>query len=363
MNSKDQEKISLHGGDIYTEGVFKGRKLIDFSSNINPLGISEIFKNNLEEGLKNAEIYPDVHYRELKDNIIKYLGVNFIKENDIVLGNGAAEIIDLSIGSFKKVLIVVPSFVEYELDARKWGCEIEFSSLNENMDIDYEDVFSKFHGADALIIGNPNNPNGKVINKNKFWRILQYAESSKKTIILDEAFIEFTEEKNNTFLKEIGSYSCIFIIRALTKFFAIPGIRFGYGITKKQSLINRIKEKQNPWNINCFAELAAKYILKDKKYIKESKAWMNEEVNYLPKAFKKIKFIDKVFPTNCNFVLCKLKNITDEKLYNLCLQEGIVIRKASNFITLDNRYVRFAIKNRENNQKLLNVLKSIEEKI
>ena len=71
---------SLHGGDIYTEGILKGKELLDFSSNINPLGVPSSFKNHIREGLKNAEIYPDIHYRELKSNIIKYLEVNFLRK-------------------------------------------------------------------------------------------------------------------------------------------------------------------------------------------------------------------------------------------------------------------------------------------
>ena len=231
------------------------------------------------------------------------------------------------------------------------------------MDIDYEDVLLKLKSSEALIIGNPNNPNGKVINKEKFLNILKYAESKNKTVILDEAFIEFTEYKANTFLNEIENYNCIFIIRALTKFFAMPGIRFGYGICRNENLIKSIREKQNPWNINCFAELAVKYVLKDEKYIYKSKVWIKEEANYLPKELQKIEFINKVFTTNCNFVLCKLKNISGGELYNLCLKQGIVIREASNFKTLSHSYVRFAIKDREKNDRLLKVLRHIEEKI
>lgn len=105
----------IHGGDIYTDGVFKGRKLLDYSSNINPLGLPKGFSENIGEAIKNAVRYPDIKYRELIKNIREYTGV---LKADFVLGNGAAEIIDLSISCFKSILIVVPSFAEYELDAK-----------------------------------------------------------------------------------------------------------------------------------------------------------------------------------------------------------------------------------------------------
>lgn len=109
--------------------------------------------------------------------MIKYIKEYIGQENvNIVLGNGASEIIDISISLFKSILIVVPSYVEYEMDAKRWNCRIEFSYLSSNMEIDYDDIMSKLTGVDSIIIGNPNNPNGGVIDKNKFQPILDFCE-------------------------------------------------------------------------------------------------------------------------------------------------------------------------------------------
>ena len=351
----------MHGGDIYTEGLLKGRALIDFSSNINPLGVPISFNKHIDEALRTLNRYPDIKYRELKNNLLTYLGCSFIDEDNIVLGNGAAEIIDLVISCFKTILIIVPSFVEYELNAQKWGCEIEYSYLDEDMKLDYADLLDKLNYCDAVIIGNPNNPNGSIISKDKFSEILKYAEESSKTIILDEAFIEFAGKDDLSFRNELEEYKNIFIIRALTKFFAMPGIRLGYGISRNKELLNNIRKKQNPWNINCFAELAIKYVLKDNRYINQSLNWIEEEVVYLPENLKNISFIERVYETKCNYVLCKLNGVNDTKLYNLCLAKGIIIRRASNFKGLNDSFVRFAIKDRVNNDLLLRVLESIED--
>jgi threonine-phosphate decarboxylase len=359
---KQNEKInSVHGGDIYSDGIFKGYELLDFSSNINPIGISNSFKGNILEGIKNAELYPDIHYRELKANLIHYLNKAYITKENIVLGNGAAEIIDLVISCFKSITIAVPSFAEYEIDAKKWGCEVKFSTRSDTMELVYDDILNKFKTTDAVIIGNPNNPDGSLIDKEKFMAIIKYAEGTGKIIIIDEAFIEFAYSGANSYISELKEYKCIFIIRALTKFFGMPVIRFGYGISKDNALISEIIRKQNPWNINCFAELAVKYVLRDEGYINKSREWIKEEINYLPKALGKISFIQKVYPTNCNFILCKLKNFNGSLLYDLCLEKGIVIRKASNFRGLDDNFVRFAIKDRDKNNKLVEALKDIEE--
>lgn len=347
----------IHGGDIYTEGIFKQRKLLDYSSNINPLGVPEVFSDNIKEALGKVTVYPDIHYRKLVENVKKYIG---LESAGIVLGNGASEIIDLSISLFNKVLIVVPSFVEYELDAVKWGCEIEFSYLSSNMEIDYEDIEAKLAEADALVIGNPNNPNGGVISKSRFKKILDFCEANEKIIIIDEAFIEFTGKRENSFSSESEEYKCLFIIRAMTKFFAMPGIRFGYAHSKNSELINKIKAKQNPWNINCFAEMAAEYCLGDKNYIEASIDWINEERSFMLNELKNVKCIEKVFLTFANFVLCKIRNIDENELYKYCLDRGIVIRKAGNFRGLNEYFIRLAIKDRASNEKLLAVLNELK---
>jgi threonine-phosphate decarboxylase len=359
MNEKSF--IPAHGGDIYSEGLFKGKDLIDFSSNINPLGVPKTFLDNYGETINSITRYPDIEYRELKKHLVNYVDEkNYIKSDNFVLGNGASEIIDLAISSIKRLLIVVPSFGGYEASARKWGCELEYSYLKDDMSYDYEDIYSKLDNVDGLIIGNPNNPSGNVIDKVRFNNILEYCEKNNKIIIIDEAFIEFTGSMDLSYTKEIKDFKCIFIIRALTKFFGMPGIRFGYGISKNLDLIMKIKEKLNPWNINCFAETACAHVLEDEDYIEKSKKWICEEKIFLPREIEKVGFIERVYPTECNYVLCKLKHINEDLLFRKCLDLGILIRRASNFKGLDNNYVRFAIKNREFNVKLIEALNFIE---
>lgn len=358
-----------HGGDIYTEGILKGKDLLDFSSNINPLGIPKSFTHNIDKAVELLSVYPDIEYRELKRNIKDYLNdsdyyfpgddlnsIDFIQEENIVLGNGAAEIIDLSIGCFTSICIVVPSFIEYEKDAAKWGSSIVYSKLTDNMELDYHDIMEKMKNCESLIIGNPNNPNGKIIDKKKFKSILEYCEEWKKTIIIDEAFIEFTEKTSNSFISELRNYKCLFIVRAITKFFGMPGVRLGFGISRNESILEKIRSKQNPWNINCFAELAAKYIFKDEEYIRNSLKWIRTERKFMMDELNKINIIDRVYETSANFVLCRLKNITCDALYRECLNNGVVIRQCDNYRGLSDRYIRLAIKDRNKNKSIISIL-------
>ncbi|MBV4418216.1 aminotransferase class I/II-fold pyridoxal phosphate-dependent enzyme [Clostridium tyrobutyricum] len=348
-----------HGGDIYTEGILKGRNLLDFSSNINPLGVPKSFRDNIDKALNVSNIYPDEEYRNLKHNIRNYLHKGIIENENIVLGNGAAEVIDLVIKNSKSICIVVPSFIEYEKNALKWNCNIIYSKLKGNMDFDYEDIESKLKFSNAVIVGNPNNPNGNILDKKKFMKIVKYCNKNGKTIIIDEAFIEFTGNEQYSFLNELENYKCIFIVRALTKFFGLPGIRFGYGISTNKYLIQNIKTNQNPWNINCFAETAVKYVLKDGEYIHKSLKWISDERKFMKSQLNKISIINKIYNTYANFILCKLKSIDCMTLYDECMKNGAIIRKCNNYRGLDNNYIRLAIKDREKNQQMLDILSRI----
>ncbi|MBL4930238.1 pyridoxal phosphate-dependent aminotransferase [Clostridium paridis] len=350
-----------HGGDIYTNGVFKGKDLVDFSSNINPLGVSDLLKDSIEELFNEVVRYPDYQYRELKASISEYLlryeNVN-VSSEEMILGNGASEILDLSLSKIRKLGIVVPSFVEYEDFALKYNAEIEYINLTGDFQYDYSEILSSLNKLDGIILGNPNNPTGNIIDKEKFKDILDFAEKENKKIIVDEAFVEFSRE-GSSLVDKIASYKCLVIIRAFTKFFGMPGARLGYGITSDKQFIEELKKYQLPWNINSFAEIALEKSYKDENYISKSREWIANEIGYMKNEFAKLSIFKKVYDTNCNFILCKLDTMKTSELYEILLNKGILIRNCSNFKKLDDTYVRFAIKSRNLNKLLIDNLKNL----
>ena len=144
-------------------------------------------------------------------------------------------------------------------------------------------------------------------------------------------------------------------MRAFTKFFAIPGLRLGYGIGFDEEILKKMWEEKEPWTVNTFANLAGLTMLDDREYIEKSEKWISEEKGFIYKELQKFQYI-KVYKTECNFILIKLSNISSESLREKMIERNVLIRDASNFKFLDYHFVRLAIKDRKSNLKMLETL-------
>ncbi|MDP0488469.1 MAG: histidinol-phosphate transaminase [Fusobacterium sp. JB021] len=350
--------MDLHGGNIY-KLLRRGEKnILDYSSNINPLGVPESLKKSIIENFEILEKYPDINYIELRESIGKY---NKISKENILVGNGATEILFLYMKALKpkKVIIVSPTFAEYERSLKTFDIEIDFFPLKEeeNFILDIEKLKNKGKDYDLVVLCNPNNPTGTFIEKNKLLYLNNYLKKFNTNLFIDECFIEFVKDWEDNTLIDLKSEN-IFILRALTKFFALPGIRLGYGLTYDSHIIKKIEEIREPWSVNAFADLAGKVILKDEKYISATKKWILEEKIWFYKELGKIEKL-KVYKTHSNFILVKLKTMSSENFCKLMEKKAVLVRNASNFRFLDNKYVRLAIKDREKNEKVLKIIKEV----
>lgn len=352
--------MDLHGGNIYKYDK-AGRKIeLDYSSNINPLGISEKFKDIILKNIENISKYPDINYIDLRESISDY---NNLQIENVVVGNGGIEILFsfFRVIKPKKVLILAPTFLEYEKAAIEVEADVNFFELKEcdnfYPDIDKLVEIIKNNLYDVVVLCNPNNPTGVLIEKKHLQEILNCCENQKTILFVDEAFIDFAENwKENTITYCQSEY--LFVMRSLTKFFAIPGLRLGYGISSNNRLISKMIEKQEPWSVNLFANLAGVFLLKDEMYIKNTEDWIKAEKKFFYNKLKEIKGI-KVYKTNVNFILLKLNSIKSRELKEFMINEGILIRDAQNFKFLNDTFIRLAIKDRENNIKVLNSLKKV----
>lgn len=393
MNAEKETKMDFHGGNIYK--IFREKnikEILDYSSNINPYGIPESLKKRITENLEILERYPDPDYVELRQ---KLSNLNKVNLSDIILGNGATEIIFLfmKVINPKKILIVSPTFGEYERAVKATeisGDTVSLSSSNgdnkniENKKIEIEyfelkesDDFKLNIGNlknelenkyDLLIICNPNNPTGKFLKLAQTEEILKECNKYDTKLFIDEAFIEFLADgMKESIINTEENKKNLFVTRAFTKFFAIPGLRLGYGMYFDKELEKKISEKKEPWSVNNFAEMAGLTVLDDAEYIEKTLKWIAEEKIYMYEKLNKISGM-KVYETEVNFITGKI----DEKLFSeglnvkilreKMLEQGILIRDASNFKFLDERFFRLAIKDRASNERVIEAMKEIFRK-
>ena len=350
--------MDLHGGNIYRLKREGKGELLDYSSNINPLGVPEKFKKSVIENFDILEKYPDPDYIELRESIGKYNNVDI---ENIVVGNGATEILFLYMKSLKpkKALIVAPTFAEYRRALESIDCEIDYFVLDEKEDfnLNMEKFIDSIPQCDLVVMCNPNNPTGNFISLENIKKINEELKKRNIKLFIDEAFIEFIkgwEDMTSVLLKDEN----IFVMRALTKFFAVPGVRLGYGITYDEEIMKKMEKYKEPWSVNSFADIAGKVMLWDKKYIEATENWIEEEKKWFYEESCKIENI-KTFKTNVNFILVKLLKKNSSAVRDEMIEKGVVVRDASNFKFLNNQYIRLAIKNRENNIKVLQALKEV----
>lgn len=348
-----------HGANVDNMAKKFGKNendIIDFSSNVNPHIISDLGKYVLE-GLEKSRSYPDINYTNLRNNISDYIKVD---SELIIPGNGATEIIYLLMKSIKRRLAILnPTFSEYGRGAKLNNLEIIDFHLKEenNFSIDLDEIQKNMDKFDSLFVCNPNNPNGKVKDLNE---LLDLMIENDKLLIVDETFMEFVgEEEKYSLINKIEQTPNLFILKAVTKFFGMPGLRLGHGVTSNKQIINNIYEYKEPWTINSFAENLSNYLFKDKEYINGSKDYYINERKFMLEELRKISRL-KVYDTDTNFVLIKLDDDEANSLkLELFEKYNILIRDASNFIGLDKSYIRVAIKSHNDNKVLIESLRKI----
>ena len=364
--------MDFHGGNIYK--IFREKnikEILDYSSNINPYGVPESLKQKIIENIGILEKYPDPDYVELREKLAE---LNKVDISNITVGNGATESIFLFMKVLKpeNVLIVSPTFGEYERAVRAWD-----SSENREIEIEYfeleeKDEFRLNIGKlkkelekkyDLAIICNPNNPTGKFLKMAETEEILKECNKYDTKLFIDEAFIEFLEDGlKESIVNSMKNKKNLFVTRAFTKFFAIPGLRLGYGIYFDKNLEKKIAEKKEPWSVNNIAEIAGITVLDDTEYIEKTLNWITEEKKYMYEKLDEISGI-KSYKTEVNFICVKIKDeliskgLNVKKLREKMMEEGILIRDASNFKFLDERFFRLAIKDRRSNDRVIEALK------
>lgn len=349
-----------HGGDIKTaEEAFgyAGDQFLDYSSNMNPWGPPKVVKTIFEEGWKQVNRYPDPAVRKLRQKLSETYQIPM---ESILVGNGAAELIDLSVRVLNSEVTAItrPSFSEYEEAIEKQKGQIYEIPLKIEHDfiLQMSDVVKAPTNVDTLFLGHPNNPNGKLIPSS----ILQFLRNAKKNIIIDEAFIDFVPHgETHSLLQQAAETEGLFVIRSMTKFFAIPGIRLGF-IVAHPDWIRQMQRLQVQWSVNHLAQEIGTAVLDEADYIDKTKRWLQEERVWMTKQLEALGL--KVFPSDVNFLLFSIPSTCSIRISSLqdsLGKRGVLIRDASRFKGLDSSYGRLAIRLRKENERLIGEMRQI----
>ena len=344
-----------HGG-IYSTDTKLDPKIIDFSSNVNPLGFPYSVKNLIKKNMSLLSVYPDPNSSKLKDDLEKYTGIS---KRQIVVGNGATEIIYNFCKAFiqknTRVVIPIPTFGEYEAAVKLHGGCISYlktMDLNEKIP-ELQNMITKNN---CVFLCNPNNPTGSIVKRKNMLKILETAHDKSALVFLDECFIELVPESNESLISNIKEFDNLFILRSLTKSFGLAGLRIGYGLGNKKTIdvLTRIKI---PWNVNALAQKAASTALSSKYHLYKTRKLIKNELTFLTSSISKIKNFT-CYPSSTNFILLESK--TDSKtVQKKLIKKKLLVRDCSTFRGLDNKFIRIAVRTHKENVKLVKALEEI----
>ncbi|MHB1336071.1 MAG: pyridoxal phosphate-dependent aminotransferase [Candidatus Humimicrobiaceae bacterium] len=355
-----------HGGNIWNNfenQLIADGNLTDFSTNTNPLGFPEEINKIIFDNIPYIKYYPDPDCIYLRHSISEHLNINY---KNIITGNGSSELFYNAINAIKpsKILLLAPSFSEYEKASKSSNASVSYiyyERKDNEFYIGIKKILKKLPGTDVLIIGNPNNPTGSIIEHEDLIFLVKKSQENNCFVFIDEAFIDFMEDRKNiSLIKNIVENNNIIIFRSLTKIFSIPGLRLGYAVANR-NLIEKIRAHQSDWPVNIIAQSVGAELVKNEDFIKKTIKVVEEERHFLYSCISEIKSL-KPYKSHANFLIIEIlktglnSKILKSKLFS---KNNILIRDCSNFRNLGNAFFRIAVKTRSENEKLISALRCL----
>lgn len=348
-----------HGANVFELACQYGfplQDIRDFSSNISPYGPPKKAMTQLKNNLHLVTTYPDPSYQALTQSITEYIGVD---ARQIVLSSGTTPLLKEAIQLLhpRHALLLEPCYSEYAYELKRLGISISIFPLKaeNNFEIDVEALISllKEQKIDFLVFANPNNPTGSIVTREAIKKIL--IETST-FILVDETYNEFTDPSLYSAIELVHSFEQLLVVRGVSKFYACPGIRLGYGVTGNYSLLKCLKANSTLWEINIFADVMGQSLYSDRAYQMETREKTAEERRYMMERLRRLKGL-RVFPSAGNFILCRLENgYKAEELREHLLKEALVIRDCSSFEHLTASDFRFCLLSHADNVKLADAI-------
>lgn len=350
-----------HGGNIFSIARAMGvspEDIIDFSASINPLGLADGVREAVSAAFDRVLHYPDSDCADLREALARYHGVDAAR---IMVANGSTELIYLvpRLTGGGRGLVVAPAFSEYAKALSSAGMEVDYLVLDAENGFRFslEEFERKLDaGIDIVFICNPGNPSGALVPLPVIEAILDLCRVAGALPVLDEAFMDFCEEGSGKYLVTEGGRGIV--LRSMTKFFAVPGLRIGYAMASPDTVC-RLESFRGPWSVNTPAQVAGVVSLGDSGYIRRTLQYIETERAFLTAGLAGVGNLLPL-PSAANYLLVKTAGADGAaELREKLVQRLILIRDCSNFKGLDGRFFRVAVRKREENARLVDALREL----
>jgi len=354
----------MHGGNVYEVASSLGCSpdaILDYSASINPLGPPPRLADEFNACFHRLQHYPDIENNALLSGLADFHGIT---SNRIVVGNGSTELIYWlpKVLGIRKAAVALPTFSEYRKAFELQGIDMHklFAAPEAQFrpTVEQLEALCREASPEAILFTHPGSPSGAVLTPSvREWIIEKSRPGSGMFCIVDEVFVDFCEEESlKVFLSEAPG---LVLIRSMTKFYGVPGLRLGYLLTS-DDIAGRMRRSLPPWSVNTLAQIAGEYCLRQTEYRKETLRLIEQERERMSKTLESLKGC-RVLPGRANYLLMEL----DDKLpaaealqRDLLASDRILVRDCSTFEGLSDHYVRLAIRLPEQNDRLLKGLVS-----
>lgn len=351
-----QPGLTGHGGNIHGLARDMGldiSSLLDFSANINPLGPPEWLRPLISREVENLVHYPDPYASALVAAIADRYQV---PPESVLVANGTTELLYQlpRLLGCSRAVIPVPSYIDYAKVMELAGMNVDPLLLRaeRGFALDPQELAARLSGGELVVIGSPNNPTGALVAPEQN---IELAKAHPDSLFLvDEAFLEFVEGGRSVALAADN----ILTLHSLTKFYAIPGLRLGFGIFPLP-VARLLREHLPPWTVNTLAQAVGVRALADLEYGAQSRALCAELRAALQEELKQIPAL-QVFDSAANYLLLRMVDGSDTALLAArLLERRIMIRSCANYVGLDGSYFRVAVRTEAENRRLLAALADI----
>lgn len=344
-------------------GYWRYPRLLDYCYLVNPYFPS---KKLLEEMRSNFDVLIGQYPSGMKVNSLLAAKNFSVKQEYILVGNGAAELIKSLMECFVGRLgIITPTFEEYH---HRYKDEVvAFDSAKQNFTYTAKDLihFYTEHPVNQLILINPDNPSGNYLNRSELLELIFWCKEEQIQLVIDESFVDFAEENadlHSTVLTGdiLDLYDKLYVVKSISKSYGVPGLRLGVLASSNKEMIDRLKKEVAIWNINSFAEFYMQISEKYKKDYLKSLQKMQQTRSIFCNELGQISFI-KVFPSQANYIMCELMNgYESRKVAEDLLEKNILIKDLTAKIGNGKQYIRLAVRTEEENHYLVEALKKFE---